>query len=191
ITSQEAFRQDGQFSHDLYESYLRSQNMSPLGFEARLRRDLLQQPLRNVFGETNFVPNAVLDRIVRLSEQSREVSVAAVSPASFVAQVSVDDAAVKGYYDSHPDEFRVPEQVRVQYVVLSIDNLAAQVEVPAEEVRQVYEQNPARFTAPEERHARHILVSVPANAGAEAKAQAKAKAEELLQKARAQPDKFA
>jgi peptidyl-prolyl cis-trans isomerase D len=190
ITSQDAFRQDGQFSHDLYESYLRSQNTSALGFEARVRRDLLLQPLLNAFGESTFVSNTVLDRMVRLSEQTREVSIATVSPSAFAAQISIEEPALKAYYDSHPREFQVPEQMRVEYVVLSLDNLAAQVEIPAEEVRQVYEQNPARFSAPEERHARHILVSVPADASAEAKAAAKTKIEELLKQARAQPDQF-
>jgi peptidyl-prolyl cis-trans isomerase D len=190
ITSQDAFRQDGQFSHDLYESYLRSQNTSALGFEARVRRDLLLQPLLNAFGESTFVSNTVLDRMVRLSEQTREVSIATVSPSAFAAHISIEEPALKAYYDSRPREFQVPEQMRVEYVVLSLDNLAAQVEIPAGEVRQVYEQNPARFSAPEERHARHILVSVPADASAEAKAAAKTKIEELLKQAQAQPNQF-
>ena len=191
ITSQDVFRQDGQFSHDLYESYLRSQNMSSLGFEARVRRDLLLQPLVNAFGDSSFVPNSVLDRTIRLSEQTREVSIATIDPSSFVAQISIEEPALKTYYDSHPREFQIPEQVRVAYVVLSLDNLAAQVDIPAEEVRQAYEQNPARFSAPEERQARHILLSVPAGASAETKAAAKSKAEELLKQAKAQPDQFA
>ena len=191
ITSQDAFRENGQFSPDLYESYVRSQNLTPLGFEARLRRDLLKQPLMDAFGDSTFVPTAVVDRMVRLSEQSREVSVATISPSSFIAQVVVDEAAVKAYYDSHLREFEIPEQVRVEYVVLSLDNLAAQVGIPEAEVRQAYEQNAARFSAPEERQARHILIAAAGDAGAEARAAAKAKAEEILKQARAAPDKFA
>jgi peptidyl-prolyl cis-trans isomerase D len=128
--------------------------------------------------------------MVRLSEQTREVAVATVSPSAFAAQISIDEPALKAYYDAHPREFQVPEQMRVEYVVLSLDNLAAQVEIPAEEVRQVYEQNPARFSAPEERQAKHILVSVPADASAEAKAAAKSKIDELLKQAQAHPDQF-
>jgi peptidyl-prolyl cis-trans isomerase D len=191
ITSQESFRENGKFSPEVYQSYVRSQNLTPVGFESRLRRDLLQQPLLDAFGEASFVPNALVDRVVRLSEQVREVAVATLSPAAFVAQVNVDEAAAKTYYDGHPREFEIPEQVRVEYVVLSLDNLAAQVEVPPEEVRQAYEQNPARFAAPEERHARHILISAPGDASAEARAAAKTKAAELAQQARAAPEKFA
>jgi len=191
ITSQEIFRQDGKFSHDLYESFLRGQNMTALAFEARLRRDLLQQPILDVFRESSIVPNSVVDRVVRLSEEVRDISLATVSSASFVSQVKVDDGAVKAYYDQHMREFEVPEQVRVEYLVLSLDNLAAQVEVPAEEVRKTYEQNTARFSVPEERDASHILIEVAPDANETAKAEARRKAEDLVRQLQATPDRFA
>jgi peptidyl-prolyl cis-trans isomerase D len=191
ITSQDAFRENGTFSPALYESYVRSQNLTPVGFETRLRRDLLQQPLMDAFGESTFVPDTVVDRMVRLSEQAREVSIATISPSTFAAQVNIDDAAVKAHYDSHLREFEIPEQVRVDYVVLSLDNLAAQVDIPEAELRQAYEQNAARFTAPEERQARHILIAAAGDASVEARAAAKAKTEEIAKQARAAPDKFA
>ncbi len=191
IMSQQAFQQDGKFSSELYDAFLRNQGMSPLAFEARLRHDLLQQPLMDAFSSSGFLSKTVVDRIVRLSEQTREVSVAIIAPAAFEAQVSVDDSAVKAYYDSRAAEFRVPEQVRLEYVVLSLDNLAAQMQVSPEEVRQAYEQSSARFTAPEERDASHILVQVATSATAEAKAAAQAKAADLSKQLQAKPDRFA
>jgi peptidyl-prolyl cis-trans isomerase D len=190
IMSQQAFRLDGKFSSDLYDAFLRNQGMSPLGFEASLRHDLLQQPLMDAFAASGFLPRTVVERIVRLSEQTREVSTVTIAPAAFAAQVSVDDAAVKAYYDSRAGEFRVPEQVRLEYVVLSLDNLAAQVKVPEDEVLQAYKQSSARFTAPEERDASHILVQVPASATAEAKAAAHAKAADLVKQLQATPERF-
>jgi peptidyl-prolyl cis-trans isomerase D len=191
ITSQESFREGGKFSHDLYETFLRSQNFTSLSFEARLRRDLLQQPLMDVFGESGFVPKSVVDRVVRLSEQTREASIALIAPAAFVSQVTVEDGAVKAYFDAHAREFEVPEQVRLEYVVLSLDNLAAQIVVPAEEVRQAYDQNPARFATPEERDASHILIQAGPDATPEAKSAARAKAEDLVKQLLAKPDRFA
>lgn len=191
IVSQETFRAGGQFSYPLYESFLRSQNLSSAGFEARLRRDLLQQPIVDAFVDSGFVSSTVSERIVRLSEQTREISLATISPADFAAQVVVDDAAVKAYYEARPREFEIAEQVRLEYVVLSLDNLAARTEVSPEEVRQAYEQGSARYAAPEERSASHILIQAPADASAEAKAAAKTRAEELAKQLREQPERFA
>jgi peptidyl-prolyl cis-trans isomerase D len=140
ITSQESFREGGKFSYERYEGFLRSQNLNSRGFEARLRGELLQQPIVDALGESGIIANAVADRIVRLSEQTRDISLATISPASFVAQVTIEDGAVKSYYDNRQREFELPEQVRLEYVVLSLDNLAAQTEVPADEVRP-YEQS--------------------------------------------------
>lgn len=191
IMSQQTFSQNGKFSSDLYDAFLRSQGMTAPAFEARLRRDLMQQPLLDVFGPSTFVSNTVADRIVRLSEQTREAAVATISPATFAAHVSVDDAAVKAYFDAHAREFQVPEQARFEYVVLSLDNLASQSQVSAEDVRKVYDENPARFTAPEERDASHILVQVPRDAKPEEKAAARAKAADLAKQAQAKPERFA
>jgi peptidyl-prolyl cis-trans isomerase D len=191
ITNHENFREGGKFSHALYESFLRSQNMSATGFEARLRRDLLQQPIMDAFGESGFIPRTVAQRLVQLTEQTREISIATIAPATFAAQVSIEDAALKAYYDSHAREFEIPEQVRLEYVVLSLDNLAAQTDVPAEEVRQAFEQNSARFATPEEREASHILIQATSKASAEARAAAKARAEELTKQLRDKPERFA
>ena len=193
ITGQENFREGGKFSYPLYETFLRSQNLSSAGFEARLRRDLLQQPITDAFSESGFISNTVIERLVRLTEQTREVSLATIAPAAFAAQIAIDDSAVKAYYDAHGREFEVPEQVRLEYVVLSLDNLAAQVEVNAEEVRQAYEQerNRGRFATPDERDARHILIQVPSGAAVDVKEAAKARAEDLAKQVRSKPERFA
>lgn len=191
ITTQQSFMQDGKFSKDLYEAFLRNQGLTAVAFEADLRRDLLKQPLVDAFGVSAMIPRTVVDRIIRLSEQTREVSVATIELSGFAAQVSIDDAAVKAYYDSRTAQFQVPEQVRLEYVVLSLDNVAAQMEAKPEDVRRAYDENPARFSSPEERSASHILIAVPGDASAEAKAAAKAKAADIAKRLQEKPDRFA
>lgn len=191
IMSQPNFMQDGRFSNELYETFLRGQGMTAVSFEARLRRDLLQQPLLDTFNGSGFVSNTVVDRIVRLSEQTRDVAVFTVEPAAYVAQVSVEDSAIKAYYDANPREFQVPEQVRLEYVVLSLDNVAAQIEVKPETVRAAYEEGKARFSVPEARDASHILIAVPSDAKPDVRAAAQAKAADLVKQLQAKPDRFA
>jgi peptidyl-prolyl cis-trans isomerase D len=191
ITSQQSFMQDGRFSKDLYEAFLRNQGLSAVAFEANLRRDLMKQPLVDAFGATAMIPRTVVERIIRLSEQTREISMVNIDLSSFAAQVSIDDAAVKKFYESRTTEFQVPEQVRLEYVVLSLDNVAAQMETKPEDVRRAYDENLTRYSSPEERSASHILIAVPSDANAEAKAAAKAKAAQVAQQVQAKPDRFA
>jgi peptidyl-prolyl cis-trans isomerase D len=186
-----AFQQDGAFSNKRYEELLREQGMTPVVFEARVRQEMQQQQLIDAYARNGFVPDAVAERVMRLSEEQREVSLARIQPEQFLAQVKPDDAAIKSYYERHQAEFQVPEQVRVEYLVLSLDDLAKQVQVNADETRKYFEEHKDGFGQPEERQASHILISVSATASDADKTAARAKAEQLLAQVKQAPQSFA
>src|SRR5690348_9461851 len=117
-----AFQEDGKFSKKRYEELLRGQGMNPRTFEARVRQELMRQQLIAPYGEHGFVPTAVAERIMRLSEEKREINLARVQPEQFLSQIKPDDSAIKAYYERHQAEFQLPEQVLVEYVVLSLDD---------------------------------------------------------------------
>ena len=49
----------------------------------------------------------------------------------FLKDVKVDEAPVKDFYDKNPTAFQVPEQARIEYVLLTQDALTAQATVDA------------------------------------------------------------
>lgn len=187
----EAFQRDGQFSQERYEALLRQQGYTPLAFEERLRQDLKVRQLTEPFLAHDFVTRPMAERLVAVLEQKREVSRATVSAERFLDKVSVDDARAKAYYDARPEEFRVPEQVRVDYLLLSTDAVAGRIEVGEDELKAYYESHRSEFGVPEERQARHILITVPSGADEEARAKARQRAEELTAQAKAAPARFA
>ena len=191
IADQTAFQEDGRFSHARYESLLRRQNLTPVGFENGLRRDLILERINEAYRSTAIVPAAVAERLVRITAQQREVSHAVLEPQKFLSQVKVDATAAKQYYDSHQSEFQVPERARLEYVVLALDAVGTEANVTPEEVKQHYEQNAAQYAKGDERRASHILIAVDAQASAEAKQAARAKAEELLKQVKENPARFA
>jgi len=105
--------------------------------------------------------------------------------------VQPDAAALKGYYDSHQAAFSVPEQAKVEYLVLSGDALAASQTVTPEELKSYYDGNIARFRTDEQRRASHILIGSPKDAPAPERQAAKDKASKLLEDLRKHPDTFA
>ena len=190
ITQIPAFQDDGKFSMQRYEQALRNQGMTPTMFESQVRRDVLLQMLDHAVGGTTFAPRGVAARLARWSEQQREVSHHAVKPEDFVGQVKLEADSAKKYYDAHPDEFRVPEQARVEYVALGIDTFLDDVTLPPGEVEKYYEANRGRYESEEQRQAAHILI-VAETADAQAREQARARAEAIHQQLRQQPDRFA
>lgn len=185
------FQVQGKFSRQRYEVFLRSQGLTAVSYDARLRQQLALQQLADTYTQNVFIPNTVVDRFIRLNEQQREVSQAHILIEKFLPQAKVDAAAIRAYYDKHRGEFEVPEQVRLEYLVLSPDVLAPQVQVSPEEIKKYYDERPAEFGQAEERRASHILLQVSPNAGEAEKAAAREKAEQLLKQASQSPGSFA
>lgn len=186
----EAFQDNGKFDKKRYEAALINQNMTPLGFEARLRDELLGQQVRDAYVHNGFASNAVVDNIIRLNEQQRVISVSNISSQSFIAESKVDDADIKKYYEQNQKEFQSQEQAKVEYVRLSSDNLLGKTEVSSEEVRQYYDAHQGDFGTQEQRQAAHILITAAATAPQAEQDAAKAKAEQLLQQLKQNPAKF-
>lgn len=184
------FQQDGKFSQARYEALLRQQNMTPAVFEGRLRQNLLVQMLEQGLTHGVVAPHAADDMVARLAEQQREISQAWLTPEQFMIQLKVDPAEVKAYYEQHREEFRVPEQVRLDYLVLSVDELTQQAEVTDDEVKKYYSEHGGQYQQDEQRKASHILIAAAATASPAEKAAARAKAEQILKEIRQNPAKF-
>jgi peptidyl-prolyl cis-trans isomerase D len=185
------FQQNGQFSAERYKQLLASQNLSPIQFEEKLRRDLAVAPLQEPVAVANIVARASSERYVGLLEQKREIAVATVDAEPFAKDVSIDDAAVKSFYETNPQAFKTPEQLRFEYVLLTQDSLMPSVSVDAAEVRQYYEANAKQYGQEEQRSAAHILIAVKPDASDADKAAAKKKADDIAAQAKANPAKFA
>lgn len=171
ITSLPAFQENGRFSKSRYDAMLRAQGMNDVVFEARLRRDIELQQLNGAVADSSLVGKAQAARLLAIQGQQREVSEALLSFDQFAGEIKLAPDAVKAYYDGHPGEFVLPEQVRAEFAVLNADALAALETVSEAEMRSWYDSNVrVKF---EERTA------------------AKKKAEEVMAQLRAAPEKFA
>jgi peptidyl-prolyl cis-trans isomerase D len=186
----EVFQDNGRFDKKRYESELAKQNMSPPMFEARLHDEILGQQMRDAYVQNGYAPNVVTENLIRLNEQQRVVSVSSVPFQSFLDKASVDEAALKNYYEQNQKEFSAPEQARVEYVKLSADMLSAKVEVSDADARQYYDTHQGEFGSAEQRQAAHILITLPAAASDTEQGAVEAKASQLLQQAKQNPAKF-
>lgn len=194
IKSEPVFHDEkGQFSRKSYEAIAKQEGLTPLGFDERLRESMRQANYRDAIVETAFVPRATLDNFIRLSEQTREVSVVNFAPEPFAAKVKVSPEQVKEYYEGHKAEFTLPEQARVEYLELSADALAAQTPVAAEDVKRMYDEQmkAGRWGQKEERKASHVLITVKPDAKDDEKKAAELKAKAIAAEVRKKGVSFA
>ena len=188
LSSVPSLQEDGKFSMSRYEAVLRSQGMSQPQFEARVRQDLTLQQLVGTIGSSAFVSLTQAEAMLRLQSEERQFSEFRILSGQFANKVKIDESAIQKFYDENKNRFEVPERIKAEYVVLSLDALLPQVKVSDAEVKTWYDGHQDRYQEPEERRASHILISSDGDAGKE---KAKTKAEDVLKEIQKTPSRFA
>src|SRR5690554_2530575 len=179
ITSMPEFAVDGKFSEELYYQLLTQNRLTLKEFESSIRQDLMAQQAREGIASLAYVPNAAFERSMKATLQEREVSVAEVRTSDFLEEINVEPSEVEGYYNQNSERFQVPEQVQLEFVLMSANTLLPKVQVTEDEVRRFYEENMDKFQGTEERRASHILIGFGLNPTAEAKEEARQKAQQV------------
>ncbi|MBS3936668.1 MAG: SurA N-terminal domain-containing protein [Sulfuritalea sp.] len=191
IASLPPLQVDGKFSRERYEALVAAQNMSIAQFESMLRRDLMIQQVSLPIAEMAVAGSLAADRWLMAQLEEREISQVVFRAEQFATDRKPDEAAIQRYYQENRGRFEQPEQVRVEFLVLSQDRLMETLVVSDEEIRAAYERNPARYRKPEQRRASHILIRVDGNAPAAEVDAAQTRAEQILARLRDKPAEFA
>jgi len=179
ITSAPEFQEDGKFSAAKYSAYLASRGISDQGNVAELQSSLALARFAGSLSETAIAPRSVASRLAAIEAQQREVSEARISEQQFLPQVKIEEAQVKAHYDAHQPDYRLPERVRAEYLVLSAEALARQDPPTEEEIKAASEARASQFRVDEQRRASHILVKT------------KEEAEKILQELKKNPGRLA
>ncbi len=185
-----AFQQDGRFDYERYRMLLTAQGRSELTFERELHDELVRQQLLQAISNSAIVPGRVVEQINRIAEEQREIRELRFEPAAYFGRIVVGDDKVKTYYEANRAQFEIAESMRVEYLLLTMDDIASQVAVPEAELRTYYEQNKGRYGTDEQRRARHILLTVGDDGTARDRATVRRTAEDLLKRVRENPDRF-
>jgi peptidyl-prolyl cis-trans isomerase D len=182
-----SLQENGKFSPSRYEAVVRAQGMSPAQFEGRLRQDLTLQQLIGTVSAAAFVSTTQAEQMLRIQTEERQFSEFKIATAPFAEKLKIEPEAVQKFYDENKTRFEVPEQVKAEYVVLSLEALLSQVTVSDDEIKSWHESHLDRYQQPEERRASHILITP----GDDGKEKAKAQAEDVLKEVQKDPSRFA
>lgn len=179
ILANPSFQRDGRFDTATYRQLLGAQGMTEPAYEERLRHDIVVGQLMQAIAETAIVSRTGAEQMVALESQRREIAEALIPAQPFIAQVKVDEARLKAFFEGNAAQFKLPERVRAEYLVLSADELGRDDPVTEDELKAAYEARAKQYGVEEQRRASHILVKT------------KAEAEKLAAEARKAPARFA
>jgi len=182
IRSMEVFHRDGQFDTSTYQAQLSSQGYSPQGFEEELRRSQSMGQIQRGITATAFTVEASEKQFIGLSNQSRKIR--SLTHDSDLESIQVDSAAIEAHYQLHSSRYQSPEQVRIDFIELSLGKIKSLIELGESVVFERYQNSLDSFSSPESREASHILITLSNDASSEQSDQALAQITQIRQRIR-------
>jgi peptidyl-prolyl cis-trans isomerase D len=156
-----AFQENGQFiGHERYRQMLQMQNppLRESDFEEQVRRSITMEKLQAAV--TNWISISDADVEAAFRKRNEKVKLAVVNfPADkFRESVQATEQDVTDWFESHKDDYRVPEKRKVKYALIDIQAIRDRITVSPQDVQRFYEDNAQQFSTPEQVRASHILL---------------------------------
>lgn len=181
IVSLPAFQQDGAFIGEAaYLQMLRMQQppMSPAEFEENVRRSLMLQRLQAALTDWITVSDDDVEREhVRRNERVR-LSAISFRADDFREGLDATDDDVAALFDQNANDYLVPEQRRLRFVLIDVPALKAAFTPSDADVQAYYDNNLDRYTEEVDLRVSHILLRTQDAELAEVQAQAESIAAE-------------
>ena len=145
IVTDPNFQVKGKFDNAVYQRILQQNHLTSDGYASILRASLPLEQIQNGVANSEFIVPAQVKNNAEIFFQKRLARLATLSLADEMAKQSVSDDEIKTYYEANQKSFVQPEQVKVQYIDLSADNISKNLQVTDVEIAQYYQDNKAQF----------------------------------------------
>lgn len=156
ITAIDAFQLNGSFSPEAYKSVLANAGYTPERFRRMQAEDIVLTQLQTALSETEFVTQQELSAMANLLAEERDVRYLVIPEGKLVENSALSESALQTYYEAYQSDFLKPEQVVVDYILLTPDDFREPV---AEDlVRQQYESVRDEYTVTTQSRVSHILL---------------------------------
>lgn len=143
---------NGEFDRESYRFALQQANLTEAEFEADLRREAARTLVQGAIIAGVVMPESMLDTIANYVAARRSFTFARLDASNLSEPLSdPTDADLQTYYDTHPDDFTLPETKRLTYVWMSPAMLLDQVEVDDGALQSLYQERTAQYNIPERR----------------------------------------
>ena len=165
--------QNGNFiGEDRYRNILaRSGFPSPKDFESAQRERLLFGKLDALLQEAVFVTDKQVEESFREQSERASIRYVLLPTRQLADSVTVEQTDLEEYFEEHKDEYRLPEQRRVVYLVVDNSVLRSGMEVTAQDIEAAYQASSDDYRQEEQVRARHILIKTDERTVPEAEAE--------------------
>ena len=137
--------ESGAFDERAYRELLRRNDLSPVLYQEIVRARLRLATLRQAVAGGAWAPPSVVEDRVRGLSDSYTLRFAVFSNAFSAAEAEISPEEAKSYYDSHQEQYSVPERRRVAYVVFPSIHWRGQIKPEEDDVFDWYDSHQSDF----------------------------------------------
>lgn len=153
-----AFQSDGKFNEAQYKAMLNAQRMTSGEFVAKIKNALVMEQFQSSVLQSGFATDYDIESFFKIQNQQRDVEYMTVTIPKLTEQPTEQE--ITSYFQQHQADFQTPEQLSIEYVELSLNELAKKVPVTDEKVKAFYDEQKDTYSTPERRKISHILFLV-------------------------------
>lgn len=157
ILNSPQFQIDGVFDPEYAVRTMASMGMSAPLYREDLGRRMALSQIANAYAGSNFLTPGELEQLIELQQQTRDFRYIAIPMGARTTGEAIADERIGEYYEQNQEQFREPENVTAQYVVLDQAVISEEIEVDPAELQARYELERDQFQGAAEKRASHIL----------------------------------
>jgi peptidyl-prolyl cis-trans isomerase D len=172
-----AFQEDGRFIGETrYRQLLNVQSppLRPDEFEEQVRRGIVMEKLQGVLTDWITVSDQEVESEFKRRNEKVKLAVVSFAADKFREATTVTDAEISSWFESHKNDYKIPEKRKVKYALINTQGMRDRQQVSAEDVQRHYQDNQQQFTTPEQVRASHILFKTEGKDEAAVRKQAEA-----------------
>lgn len=147
------FQVDGQFSLDKFEQVLSSSLLSTGEFLNLIQTSLqIEQPKLGIIFTSFALPDETANNIAIIN-QERDIQYLTLPLSYFLSQpITISDKQIQTYYEDNKQDYMTKEQVSVEYLQLSVQDLISSIHPSETELKNYYNENISAYALPNGKH---------------------------------------
>jgi peptidyl-prolyl cis-trans isomerase D len=162
--------QNGAFSRSQFNAVLSKAGMRADDYLKSREKIAVRQQIVEAITDGLSVPDTYLSAVALHVGENRTIDYITIPVSSVQPVTTVDEAALKSFYEERKESYKSPEYRQLSYVRLIPEDIADEKSVADADIRADYDKNKGRFTTPETRTIEQLVfVSIDAAKAAKAK----------------------
>ncbi len=147
ITNMPMFQTNGNFDKKKFLSLLGNNGITPRGYKESQRQEILLDQTQTAIASSAFITPFQAANYAKLEQQKRNMAWAVLELSQAQKKQKVDSSSIDSYYKAHHNSFMSPQQVRVDYIMLTQKSLAKNIKVTDTDLQSAYKVYLAKHTS--------------------------------------------